>query len=263
MPSGPKSNKYSNRHSEEARKCEQERLLEFKKAQEAAQEDAKWTSNAKVPKRMEKQREQERKAEEKSIRDAEKREQLSMEEAEHSKGKLPAHIQKRELQKNLSKALAAYDKERDLVRGSINQTKANATHDTNNIELTMSNKNHQAKVESSEDPALIASSKTVGAMLKSPRSQQQAIPENRHIGKRSKTLYKTFYKEQFEKVKSEQPNLRLAQYNDIIWKIWQKSLLNPFVLRSEARDQARLDANRKWLEGDDSDEEDEDTSEAK
>ncbi|CCW61894.1 unnamed protein product [Phytomonas sp. EM1] len=264
MPSGPKTNKYLNRHSEEARKRGEERLHESRQAKEIAAEDAKWKdTDAKASKRLEKQREAERKMEEKALREAEKREQLAKEESEYQKGKPPAHVQKRELQKILSKALSAYDKERDSVRGSIPENKTSATYDANVTELPKRNENRQVKVEPSVDPNTITSHGTIDAALRNLNTQQQAIPENRHIGKRAKTLYKTFYEEQLEKVKMERPGLRRTQYNDIIWEMWQKSPLNPFVLRSEARDQARLEADRKWMEGGSSNEDDEESIENK
>lgn len=42
------------------------------------------------------------------------------------------------------------------------------------------------------------------------------IPDDRHLGKRAKVLYKLFYDKKLPIVKDENPHLRRTQYNDII-----------------------------------------------
>lgn len=80
------------------------------------------------------------------------------------------------------------------------------------------------------------------------------IPDDRHLGKRAKVLYKLFYDEKLPIVKDENPHLRRTQYNDIIWKMWLKDPANPFVQRSEMRDREALEAERQWIEHDEDNE---------
>ncbi|KPA76524.1 hypothetical protein ABB37_07819 [Leptomonas pyrrhocoris] len=265
MPSGPKTNKFTNRHSEEARLREEERRLDSRAAREAAKEDAKWSeTDAKVLKKEEKQRELEQKQAEKAARDAEKKEQLAAEEREMN-AKVPAKVSKRQIQKDLSKMLADYDKQRDAIRGVEHGAVVEPAKTEDEATLPHGNVNRERGIASfasgKQDPNVISASGKAGdvlAALEGKTTGEAEIPDNRHIGKRARVLYRAFYAEHYDAVKEEKPGLRRAQYNDVIWEMWQKSPSNPFVLRSEKVAQQRLDEERRWMEGDsEGDEEDE------
>ncbi|AIN96470.1 hypothetical protein LPMP_130410 [Leishmania panamensis] len=265
MPSGPKSNKYTNRHREEARLRDEERRIDSCAAREAAKENAQWAeTDPKVLKKMEKQREMEQKQAEKASRVAEKREQLEEEEREMS-AKVPKKVAQRQIQKDLAKMLADYDKERNAVKAGqhgavVEQVK------TEEVALPSGNVNRKQGVAA--HPAAESESNTVkasgsvtdvlAALEKSGNAAGVAeIPDSRHIGKRAKVLYKAFYAEHLSQVKEERPGLRRTQYNDIIWEMWQKSPTNPFVMRNEKIAHERLEAERRWMEADSNGEDEE------
>lgn len=272
MPSGPKTNKFTNRHSEEARLRDEERRLDSKAARDAAKEDAKWAeTDSKVLKKMEKQREQEQKEAEKAARDAEKKAQLAEEERELN-AKVPAKVSKRQIQKDLSKMLADYDRQRDAIRG-VQQHGAvvEPAQQAEEAALPSGNVNRERGIapfaNTNQDPNVISASGKSGdvlAALEGKTTGEAEVPDNRHIGKRARVQYKAFYAEHYDAVKEEKPGLRRPQYNDIIWEMWQKSPKNPFVLRNEKVAQQRLDEERRWMEGDsEGDDEEEEEKEKK
>lgn len=236
---------------------DEERRTLQKSAAAMIKEDAMWQDDdKKTLKRLEKQRESEQKAAEKATRDAEKKEQLIQEE--HEGKALKPHIQKRMTQKDLAKMLATYDKERDALHGA--PLKDNAIIQQSEEPLPNGNMNRARGVQKDEDPNVVKASGSAGDVLaKLKSSAGEGVPDDRHIGRRARVLYKKFYAEQLQTVKVDHPNLRRTQYNDVIWEMWQKSLQNPFVIRGEVRDHARLEEERRWTEGGgDSDEEDRD-----
>ncbi|KAG5484014.1 hypothetical protein LSCM1_05866 [Leishmania martiniquensis] len=261
MPSGPKSNKYTNRHSEEARLRDEERRIHSRAAREAAKEDAQWAeTDPKMLKKIEKQREMERKQAERATRDAEKREQLKEEEREMN-ARVPKKVSQRQIQKDLAKMLADYDKQRNALRGGEQGAVASPAK-TEETPLPSGNVNRERGVALGQESNTINASGTVSDVLAvlgkgGDSSGAAEIPDNRHIGKRAKVLYKAFYAEHLERVKEESPGLRRTQYNDIIWEMWQKSPTNPFVMRTEKIAHERLEAERRWMEGDSDDDEEE------
>lgn len=83
MPSGPKQNKFLNRHSVEARQRDEERLMENKRAEQKAKEDAMWQDNdSRNAKKQAKREEEMQKEQERLARERDKREQLQAEERE-------------------------------------------------------------------------------------------------------------------------------------------------------------------------------------
>lgn len=267
MPSGPKANKYTNRHSAEANERKEERRVAEKAAKAAAAEDAQWAEkDPKALKRLEKEREEAQKEQERATRELLKKAQLQEEEKELS-AKAPKKVTQRQLQKDLSKMLADYDKQQQAMRRYTDVVEVSKD------ELPAGNVNRERGV--AEPTATVEASGSTGAVLLALEkggmsaggggpSAAAEIPDNRHIGKRAKVLYKNFYQEHIDTVKEERPGLRRTQYNDVIWEMWQKSPLNPFVARSEMRDRERLEEERRWMEGSASDdEEDGDNNEDK
>lgn len=271
MPSGPKTNKYTNRHSEEARLRDEERRIDARVARDAAKEDARWAeTDPKMMKKLEKQRETDQKLAEKATRDAEKKDQLAEEERELS-AKVPKKVAQRQIQKDLSKMLADYDKQRDAMRGGQHGAVVTPAKVEEAAPLPSGNVNRERGIaplstgaESNTVNASGTASEVLAALQKGGSGAGAAaeVPDNRHIGKRAKVLYKAFYAEHLERVKEEKPGLRRTQYNDVIWEMWQKSPTNPFVMRTEKIAQERLEAERRWMEGgSDEDEEAEENGE--
>ncbi|KAJ2594772.1 hypothetical protein GGF39_004088 [Coemansia sp. RSA 1721] len=71
-----------------------------------------------------------------------------------------------------------------------------------------------------------------------------AATVDRHPERRAKAAYKAFEDRVFERVKKENPGLRLSQIKEVIWKEWQKSPDNPFnqVLIQHNSSKEQIDA---------------------
>ncbi|EPY27806.1 hypothetical protein STCU_05532 [Strigomonas culicis] len=262
-----KSNKYFNRHSEEARARDTERADNAREARDRARADAEWVeTDPKLLKKQEKQREEEQKAAERAQRKAEQQDQLQQEDRELAGA--PKKVTQRQIQKDLSKMLADYDKQRQAIQSG----QAGAIVDRHKEPLPVAgNANRQrAAAAAAEPPNTISASGGVGdavdAMQRGTRADggAAAVPDDRHIGKRAKVAYKAFFADTIARVRQERPGLRRTQYNNLVWDLWLKSPQNPFVRRSEARDQERMEEERRWREECKlSDEEDEEGEEDK
>jgi hypothetical protein len=248
MPSGPKNTKYTNRHAEEARARDSQRDMEARVAQQAAREAAEWADDGdrKQQKKLEREREAAIKAQEQAQRRDENQRLLEQEERELSKAQ-PTKVTKKQMQRDVAKLVANYDKEMAKIRPG-GEAKA--------PELPLQNPNHHAS-DMAKEVETVKSSGTVAAAV-TALSEPKALPDDRHIGKRARVLYRAFCEEHTQKVKEENPGLRRTQLNDVLWEMWQKSNQNPFVQRTENRNAARLAEERRWMEegsgGDDDDE---------
>ncbi len=238
MPSGPKTTKFTNRHAEEARVRDNERQNVSRAAAETAREEALWRDDdAKSKKREDKARLDAEKSEENDRRRSEKQEQLEMEEREFSKTKVPAKVQKRTMQKDVAKMLAAYDKEIAKVRPTLEDAPVVPSAPNNRPPVDV------AEVNASDITSALAA-----------LDFSQGIPDDRHIGKRARVLYRLFCDEILQKVTEEHRGLKRSQYNDRLWELWQTSPQNPFVKRQEARNADCMAAARAWFAGDDEEE---------
>ncbi|EKF38546.1 hypothetical protein MOQ_001243 [Trypanosoma cruzi marinkellei] len=257
MPSGPKSNKYMNRHAAEARERDQERQANAKAAREKDKEDAMWAEDdPKQLKKQEKQRETEEKMRRQAELKAERKEQLEQEERELGQ-KVPQKVTRRQLQKDLSKMLSDYDKlkekERQQQPGVLVKDVGAALPESNPNRMA---RNDDRKNSSSEIKASGGVSDALSALQSGMGLGGVSVPEDRHIGRRARVLYKKFCEEHLPTLREEKPGLRRPQYNDLLWEMWQKSEMNPFVQRSEQRSRERLEQERRWMEGEDDDESD-------
>ncbi|ORC86161.1 uncharacterized protein TM35_000302010 [Trypanosoma theileri] len=263
MPSGPKSNKFTNRHAAEARERQQEREAQAKAEREKAKEDAMWANcddDPRVQRRQARQREAEAKAQQQAELRAERKEQLLQEERELSQ-KAPQKVTRRQIQKDLSKMLSDYDK----VKKQEEQQKHGAVVNSETTALPVGgNPNRAGNTNTNagfneKNGNEIKASGSVGEVLSAVQSGMTggpSVPDNRHIGKRARVLYRHFCEENLPTLREEKPGLRRTQYNDLLWEMWQKSPTNPFVQRSELRSKERLEEERRWMEqGDDDDSE--------
>lgn len=255
MPSGAKANKFMNRHAVEAREREQERSAQIKAKKRQEEEDALWAeSDAKALKKQAKQREAEEKAQRQAEQRALKKELLLQEEQELS-AKVPQKVSRRQMQKDLSKMLADYDRKKQVEpRENRSQLAAGGAGDPSagNLKKPGDWSKGGAVAEGPLNEALSA------LQLRNPG--EQVVPEDRHIGKRARVLYRLFCEEQLPRLREERPGLRRSQYNDLLWEMWQKDSSNPFVQRNERRSADRLEQERRWIEGDDDEEGEEEDS---
>ncbi|KAH9600109.1 Coiled-coil domain-containing protein 124/Oxs1 [Trypanosoma melophagium] len=262
MPSGPKSNKYTNRHAAEARERQQEREAQAKAERAKAAEDALWANTDDDPKqqrRMARQREAEAKAQREAELRAERKEQLLQEERELSQ-KAPQKVTRRQIQKELSKMLSDYDKvkkqQEQQQHGAVVNSETTALPEGGNPNRA-GNKNTNSGYNESSGNEINATG-SVGEVLSAVQSGMTggpSVPDNRHIGKRARVLYRHFCDEQLPMLREEKPGLRRTQYNDLLWEMWQKSPTNPFVQRNELRSKERLEEERRWMEQGDDDSE--------
>ncbi|CUG89232.1 Hypothetical protein, putative [Bodo saltans] len=237
MPSGPK-NKFTNRHAEEARERDNDRQSASKAAADKAREDALWQDDdAKAKKRQDKAQLESEKAEDIERRRAERLQQLDDEDRELSKAKVPVKVQKRVLQKDVAKMLAAYDKEATKMRPTLDDAPPALPTGSQHVNR---NREHAEEVNASDITAALAA-----------LDFSKGIPDDRHIGKRARVLYKHFCDENLPKIKEEHRGLKRSQYNDRLWDLWQSSPQNPFVQRKESRNSDRMQAERAWFAGED------------
>lgn len=262
MPSGPKSNKFMNRHAAEAMERDNERRSATQQAQQKAKEDAMWElTDSKDLKKLEKQREQQAKLDEAQRRKAESQAQLDEEERQLDKNKMPAKVSKKALQREMAKLVASYDQEVAKVRGGGGSTDAD-DKGNNNAPLPKGNLNRDETGKRNDQPNVVYASGVSGAIGALQSDTAADTPDDRHIGKRARVLYRLFCDEQLPALKDANRGLRRTQYNDLLWALWQKSPQNPFVRRNEQRSADRLEEERRWMEGG-SDEEGEEAEESK
>lgn len=242
MPSGPKVSKYTNRHAVEAAERKNERLQEDKKKKQNAKDEAEWQlTDREDVKRAEKMQNQIRIEAEKARLLAEKKKQLEKEENELST-KIPSKVAKRQQQKDLYKLSSDYDKAREAQRKNQAPEEEKNNPNSSTPSTLVSNINHKSPIASENE--------TNGTANKT--NENQGIEFNdRNIGRRARVLYRAFFDEQRERLKEEQPLLSRTQYHNTIWNLWLHNPKNPFAQRQEKRDQERLERERRWLEGED------------
>ena len=260
MPSGPKNTKFTNRHAEEARTRDNERDSEKRAAENRAKEDAEWADDGdrKMQKKLEREREQAAKAQEQQQRREENQRALQQEERELTQGQ-PTKVTKKQMQRDVAKLVANYDKEMSKMRPGGAQDDAPSAADP----LPKKNVNRVSEEDKQKPPApeVVKASGSVGVAVSALTDHTKGVPDDRHIGKRARVLYKLFCEEHTTRVKEQHPGLRRTQLNDVLWEMWQKSPQNPFVQRSENRSAQRLEEERRWMEegsGDDDDDDDDD-----
>mmetsp|Transcript_4492 Transcript_4492/g.7568 ORF Transcript_4492/g.7568 Transcript_4492/m.7568 type:complete len:226 (+) Transcript_4492:144-821(+) len=58
--------------------------------------------------------------------------------------------------------------------------------------------------------------------------------EEKHPEKRMKGAWKAFEERELVQLKLDKPGMKMSQYKDLLWKMWQKSPLNPMVQAGRA-----------------------------
>jgi len=242
MPSGPKTNKFTNRHATEANERKAQVEAERRAAADTARDDALWhdEGDRKQQKRAEREEEQQRKLHEQQQRQRDKEQQLALEEREMAQAQ-PSKVTKRQMQRDVAKLVANYDKEMQKLRPAGESDQALQQPPAPPPQAQQKARGGQNK-GGSDDEADDA---------KRPQAACAEVPDDRHIGKRAKVQYKLFFAEHYDGLKSANPGLRRSQLSDLVWELWQKSPQNPLVMRREQRDSMRLEDMRKWIEGDD------------
>lgn len=241
MPSGPKATKFMNRHAAEAQEREASRAAESKAKRAKEQEEAQWADVDKETARAEARRaEAEAKRQAELARKAENKELYESEQASATKGQ-PAKVSKRQMQKDMAKLLAAYDKEMAVARPDLDTEARRAEEERK-----------RASAGKTVRPEELALDKA-DAKKRNEEALAAEVPDDRVIGRRAKVLYQQFKVATLTELKKEKPGLRRSQYDDLLWEMWQKSPQNPFVRRAEARAVEAMERERTWMQASDDD----------
>eukprot|EP00758_Cryptobia_borreli_P009662 Tbor_TRINITY_DN5500_c3_g1::TRINITY_DN5500_c3_g1_i1::g.12833::m.12833 len=236
MPSGPKNQKFMNRHAVEANERKGVQAAKVKSAKEKAEEDKIWEeTDKKVLKKAKKMCDEEQRQEEKEKQKKEKERLRAEEEAQISGGGCPKKVTTKALQREVAQMSSNYDTEMSKLRPRT-------------IDIIGDNIVPQAQINSNAKygegslPPVNNRDQVTGESATAPYTC-----EDNKIGKRAKVLFKKFCLDNEDNVKAENPGMRRTQYNDILWEMWQKSPSNPFVQRSEARAADAVSRERNWM----------------
>ena len=255
MPSGPKNQKFFNRHAAEAQERDQARANDARSTKQRELEEAKWReTDPKILKAAAKEQEEaERRAERERLQ-SEKKAQLDEEDKSFSKG-APKKVTQKQLQREMAKMLASYDRDFSKVRGG------DVVDSSVQPDLPTGNVNSNASASSSAP--IIVNARGLDAGISAlggagGKGRGVAAPytgEERHIGKRARVAFRKYSEDNLKTVKEEKPGMTRTQYNDVLWKMWQKSPLNPFVQRAESRAADVAEREKNWMLQSDSDDE--------
>lgn len=147
------------------------------------------------------------------------------------------------MQREVAKLVANYDAAFASVRGGVIEDKA---------PLPKGNVNNSAE-EKDDDGHVVATGVDAGIAVlggggkAAGRLHMPSSIADRHIGRRARKAFKQFQADTMPSLKEEKPGMRITQYNDLVWERWQKSPLNPFVQRAEARASEAVERERNWM----------------
>lgn len=248
----PPKDKYYNRHAAEARERDDAKQSSDRAAKARAAEDAKWVEDDKrALKKAAAASDQAAKDADAERRRQEKLQQLADEERENTK--VPTKVSKKAMQRDVAKLVANYNVAFAQVRGGV--VEDTAPLPTGNVNAGGAKGGDEDKhvvasgVDASIDALGGSSNKRGGG---AGRMHMPSSIADRHIGRRARVQFKIFQQDNMAKLKEEKPNLRITQYNDLLWERWQKSPLNPFVQRAEARAAEAVERERSWMFANDS-----------
>lgn len=183
------------------------------KAQKAA-EDALWEDNDKQALKKKKQKEDEEKRRQEQIRKkAESKELLEREMSAIQQ----ANVGKQPLAKITRSQIVQETETRNRNIEAINAPKV-VNRVTKHDPLLEPNLNHSmadAEIATNIDEAI--------AVLR-----VQDVDDDKHPEKRMKAAYKAFEAENLNRIKLENPTLKLSQWKQLLQKEWNKSPSNPF-----------------------------------
>lgn len=229
LPTGPdrmpkKANWGVNEKVVEARERKENAKKTAQDQEERAKEDAYWRSHGdgEKSKAQAKKEEQERQRQEALAKKAEAKRLADEEAARMSQNKptkkeprvAVAKVTQYQLQQQKEfeeKQRQEETKEMQLAR------KREVSSDAYERMVSMENTNRD------EDSV---SAVTVEQAL-SALAVSEAAPQDKHPEKRMRAAWLAFEARELPRLMEEKPNLKKAQYRDLLWKIWQKSPENP------------------------------------
>eukprot|EP00899_Mesostigma_viride_P008642 jgi/Mesvir1/1777/Mv09625-RA.1 len=261
----------SNPKAEERRAAEHEKKSAKQAADAKAKEDAEWEAAANPKSKAAKKKEEE--AERKAEAAAKKAEACALAEAEEralEQGKnkkaekvregtmkrrrrwcfccsVNAAVLTRVTHHHLAKQREELKKKEEAVAEEAAQKRERMVREGEYHGMVMmENKNRDILVAEarSVDEAIAALTMTDG---------DDALPD-KHPERRAKAAWKAFEAENMPILKEENPGLKRSQYNEMLWKIWQKSPLNPMNQKdthqgasSERSIQSNMHVEKYWV----------------
>lgn len=230
-----------NSKAEASREREANAKLAKKTADAKAKEDAKWADHD--PKREEKQRkaaEEARKREELAKKRLEAREQLRAEEAE-IKGKPTNNkmtLAERQRIRDADKRQA------DLQRAQREAEASRIVHVDPDAPIPENlNRSVVHVVDARSVDSALAQFDQVSddnADADDNAAATTSALDDRHPEKRMKAAFKAFEEKHLQRMRDENPSLRLQQVKNMLWDDWQKSPDNPMVQKKHAEQQALM-----------------------
>jgi hypothetical protein len=205
------------------------------------------------PKLLEKQRkadEEKRKAEERRRKQQEAREQLAKEEAEFkSKGSQAATkvtLAERARDREAERARLEAERERrerEQANVVVLDLDAPIPENTNrSVEIVVAARSVDAALEQFDRHASTASTADTA-------SPAPALSEDRNPEKRLKAAFAAYEEKNLQRLRDENPSLRLQQVKNMLWEDWQKAPENPLVQQRNAEQAARLNEKRAHKDG--------------
>jgi hypothetical protein len=232
-----------NSKAEASREREANAKAAKKVADAKAKEDAKWADTA-DPKREEKARkaaEEAKKRDELAKKRQEAREQLRQEEAAIT-GK-PTNtkmtLAERQRQRDADKRQADAARERREAEASkivhldpdapipenLNRTVVHAV-DARSLDSALAQFDDNDAITDDNDASTAAASSTA------------STADDRHPEKRMLAAFKAYEEKHLQRMRDENPSLRLQQVKNMLWEDWQRSPDNPMVQKKHAEKQA-------------------------
>lgn len=259
MPSGPKTNKFVNRHAREANARSAEQSAAAAAAAAAAAEDALWADDGDKSSRRKAERAADRdaKAAEKTERKAENRELFETETKQARKGGAMAEFRRaqEEIAREAKRDADERKKAAELERESANQKPATVSA----VDSSILVKKRGGADDDDDDDGPKVDAKASKAAQAKQLSELVAANDptsdefRRKMGRRAKVLYKQFVSDNMAVVKADSPSQKRSQHLDTLWKMWQTDPQNPFVQRKEAQTSDAAAKERSWMENSDDD----------
>lgn len=252
----------TNPKAEAARERKAEVAKAKKSAAEQAAEAARWADEGSTAAERRKQEKAAREAEEARKR-AEKKALLAKEEAEAAAINMRAKnlsnaekITRAQLLRQQEEAEAARQAEAERLR--LEKLKLAPQPELEaNPNRAASDEKAAAVAQFGEGNVIFASgmdsalSAVAGGALssgKSSSSDPSAVAIDRRPEKRMKSAYVEFEEKTIPQLRQEHPRLKLSQYKEMCFKLWQKDPTNPFNIR-KAQEQSLLQQTDEWKYG--------------
>jgi hypothetical protein len=211
---------------EEAANREREKKLKAREEVLRKVEDAKWIDNDKsLAAKEARKAEKDAKADQQARSQREKAELLLREEAENSSKGKNVKLQSTKVRQSDIRisALSAIVLDPKKKKPSQSAAPSNLVHD----QPLEPNLNKEAMIQELRTGVKVESGSGTAEALSAITAALGDLKLDPHPEKRMKALHMAFEERRLKELMAEKPNLKRSQYQEIIWKEWQKSPENP------------------------------------